>query len=84
VSGSSCAAPWDARDELLLAERLDDVVVGAGLEAADALELVAACGEHQHGDGRHVANPVEDAPAVDLGHGDVEHNEIGPPRVELA
>ena len=38
--------------ELLLPERLDDVVVGAGLEAPHPLELVAAGGEHQDG---HVA-----------------------------
>ena len=74
----------DARDELLLAEGLHDVVVGAGLEAADPLELVAAGREHQDGHGRHVADAVEDVPAVELRHGDVEHDEIGPPGVELA
>ena len=41
----------NAGDELLLAEGLDDVVVGARLEAADPLELVAAGGEHQDGHG---------------------------------
>ena len=43
----------DARDELAEAERLDDVVVGAELEADDAVDLLAPRGHH---DDRHVAS----------------------------
>ena len=74
----------NARDELLLAERLHEVVVCARLKAAHALELVAAGGEHQDRDVGHVADPLQHVPAVELGHRDVEDDEVGPPRVELA
>src|SRR4029077_9803448 len=74
----------DASGKLLFAERLDDVVVGAGLEPPDALELVAAGGEHHDGNVRHVPDPLEDVPPVELRHRDVENHEVGPPGVELA
>src|SRR5262249_35856958 len=41
---------FDAGDQLLASERLDDVVVGSGLQPADALQLGVACRQHQHGD----------------------------------
>jgi hypothetical protein len=40
----------DARDHLGAGERLDDVVVGAQLEADDAVGLGPARGHHDHGD----------------------------------
>src|SRR4051794_14253765 len=41
----------DARHELARTERLSDIVVGTGLEAADSVTLLTARGEH---DDRHV------------------------------
>src|ERR1700730_28205 len=72
----------DARDELLTAERLDDVVVGARLQTAHSLELSAPRGQHQD---RHVADipdPFERLPAVQVRHPHVENNEGGRGLVE--
>ena len=43
--------PFSPRDQLARAERLGDIIVGAGLEPADAVLFLAARGEH---DDRHV------------------------------
>jgi hypothetical protein len=43
----------DARRQLLRAERLDDVVVGAQLEPAHAIRFLAARGEHDDWNRRH-------------------------------
>ena len=62
-------------------ERLDDVVVGAGAKALDALLDVRLGGEH---DDRDLA-PVLGSPdllrrgiAVELRHGDVHEDDVGP------
>ena len=50
-----CAAAQDgadAQDQLAHAERFGDEIVGAQLEAEHAIDLFAACGQHQH---RHLA-----------------------------
>ena len=65
----------DADHQLGRAEGLGQVVVGALLEADDALGQGAARGQHQH---RHVAIGAEqahDLEAVDLGQHQVEHDE---------
>ena len=68
----------DTRDELSEAERLGHVIIGAGLETTDLVDLLIACGEHD--DGRsdaaraHVAADVE---AVLAGQHHVEHDQLG-------
>ena len=68
----------DAQRQLLHAERLADVVVGAGLEAGDAVVGVAQGGEH---DDRHV-RPVDVAQdaahlqAAEAGQHHVEHDHV--------
>ena len=57
-----------AHDELADAERLDDVVVGADLEAEDAVVLVAARREHQHGDVREDRVGAQRAAHLHAGH----------------
>ena len=66
-----------AREQLAQGERLDQVVVGAGIEAGDAVVDRVARGEHE--DRRAVAG-LAHAPAhleaVDVRHGDVEHDGV--------
>ncbi len=71
-----------ARDQLARRERLGDVVVGAELEADDAVDLVAARSEE---DDRHVAVRLAQAPEdlepARIGQADVEdHQRRRPPR----
>ena len=67
----------DPRDELLLGERLRDVVVRPELEAAHAVRLSVAGGED---DDRYVApaaaERTEDGESVDLGHREIEDDEV--------
>ena len=65
----------DAGDELVGREGLDDVVVGADLEPDDAIDLVVAGGQEQHGDVRALPEPTADLEAVEVGQADVEHGE---------
>ena len=65
------------RLELLQRERLDEIVVGAGVEPRHAVVDGVARGEHQHRRpvaGR--AQPAADLQPVDAGHGDVEHDGV--------
>ena len=67
-----------ARDDLLEAERLRDVVVAAGGEPGDAVAHGILRGQEQH---RHVvaglAQPLQHGHAVEVGHHDVEHHGVG-------
>ena len=67
-----------AREQLGERERLDDVVVGAGIEPRDAVGDLVARRQHQH---RQAAaappEPPADLEAVDVRHQHVEHDEIG-------
>ena len=67
----------DARDELARVERLRQVIVGAHLEADDAIDVLALRG--QHDDGRRVARAAQ-APAhrqaVLAGQHQVEHEQV--------
>ena len=49
LRGAPAEQGADPGEELGHRERLDDVVVGAGRQAADAVCFFAACGEHHHG-----------------------------------
>ena len=66
-----------ARLELLQRERLDEVVVGARVEAGDPVVDRVAGGEHEH---RRVVARLAQAHAdlepVELGHRDVEHHRV--------
>jgi len=67
----------DAREQLLAPERLRDVVVRAAAQPAHLVELARARGQDQHRHVAQVADPLERLPAVELGHRDVEHDEVG-------
>ena len=65
-----------AREQLGEAERLDQVVVGAGVEAGDDVELLVARGEDQDREvGPRGAQPPADVDAVDVGQPEVEDDE---------
>jgi hypothetical protein len=66
-----------ARDDLPGAERLDDVVVGAELEADDAVGLVAAGGEHDDRHLRGAADLTADVEARSVGQHQIEQDEVG-------
>jgi hypothetical protein len=66
----------DARGDLARAERLGDVVVAAQFQPDDAIHLVGAGGQEQHG---HIGMPAQGAADVEAGHvrqADVEDDEI--------
>ena len=65
------------REQLLALERLHEVVVGAGVEALDAVVELAAGGEDQD---RHVglgAQPPADLDPVEAGQAEVEDDQVG-------
>jgi hypothetical protein len=84
LARSSSQHSGDARHQLARAEGLGDVVVGAELEAEHAVELFVAAGQK---DDRHFA-PRSNLPAhgqaVVLRHQDIEHDQLGRARLELA
>jgi hypothetical protein len=65
--------------QLRKAQRLGDVVVGAELEALDAVDLLAARGEHDHRNGRAGTQPAADVDPIHPGKHQIEYNDIGPP-----
>ena len=70
----------DAEVELLEAERLGDVVVGAEAKAADAIVLGGKRGEEDDREHRELGVGAEQAyerPAVELGHHHVGDEQIG-------
>lgn len=67
-----------AGDEFAVVEGFGDVVVGAGLQAADAVVLLAEGGEHDEGlGGVEGADAGEEFEAGDAGEAEIEENEIG-------
>ena len=64
--------------QLLDGERLDEVVVGAGVEPLDAVGDCVARGDDEH---RHriaaAAQRAADLEAADLGHQEIEHDRVG-------
>ena len=78
-AGARCArrsSARDARDQLVRAERLGDVVVGAELEPDDAVGFLGARRQHDDrhcGRGRIGAQRVADLEAVDARQHQVEH-----------
>ena len=74
----------DPCEQLLAAEGLDDVVVGSGPEAPHLVDLAAAGGEQNDGDVAQIAEPVESLEPVELGHREVEDDEVGRALIEGA
>ena len=71
--------PAQARDDLLEAERLGDVIVAARGEARDAVVEGVLRGEEQHGRlGAVGAHALQHLEPVDVGEHDVEHDRVGP------
>ena len=58
------------------AERLRHVVVRAGAQAANLVQLFGPGGEHDHRNLAQLADPLQDAPAVQARHLHVEDDEI--------
>jgi hypothetical protein len=63
--------------QLLEGERLDQVVVGAGLEPGHPLGDLAAGGQHEHGHLAGLAQPPAHLEAVDAGQEHVEDDQVG-------
>ena len=72
----------DAGDEFSGAEGFDDVVVGAHLEAGEALGLGGACGEHDDGDVGGLADAAAHLFAGQFGEHEIEDDEVGGVRFE--
>ena len=67
-----------AGEQLGRGERLDEVVVGAGVETRDPVLDGVAGGEQQdRGADPLRAQPAADGESVEAGHGDVEHDDVG-------
>ena len=67
----------DPRHELARAERLDDVVIGADVEADHLVGVTAARGEEHDGHVRHLAQLTAYLEAVEAGQHHVEQHEVG-------
>jgi hypothetical protein len=72
----------DARQQLARLEGLRQVVVGAHLEAEDAVERLVAGGEHDDRQGRRRAQLAAQGQAVVAGQVQVEHDQVGARFVE--
>ena len=76
----SAQQSFDARDQFFHGERLGDVIIGAGIESADAVELFAARGED---DDRHrfesriAPQPFADVDARRAREHPVKQQEVG-------
>ena len=68
----------DAGGELVGVERLGDVVVGAEVEALGLVGGRALGGQQDHGDGAALAELAHDLDAVEVGHHDVEQDDVRP------
>jgi hypothetical protein len=66
----------NAREELARMEGLRNVIVGAHLEADDAVHILAARREHEHGDAALGAQLAAKREPVDARHHEVEHDEV--------
>src|SRR5206468_3187096 len=69
----------DAREELIDAERLRHVIVGAEVESVDLVVLAAARGEHDDWRAGELADATDDLESVAVRQVQVEHDEVGLP-----
>ena len=65
------------REQLVHAERLRDVVVGAGVEGLDLVRLALADGEDDDRHARPAAQAADHVDAVDPRQAEVEDHEVG-------
>ena len=80
-------APADrlqAGQQLDPAERLGQVVVGAGIQSPHLVPFGPEGREHEHGHVAHVPDPLQDLPTVQVGEPDVEDDDVRVALVELA
>lgn len=68
----------NAGRQLARVEGLGDVVIGAELETQDAVDVVAAGGEHDHGQVAVGAQPPQHVEAAGLGQHDIQQQELRP------
>ena len=84
LGGTSAQQRADPGEQLLERERLDEVVVGTGVEAVHPVAHAGARGQHQH---RHAVALGPQAPAgreaVDLGHQHVQDDHVRLGRADL-
>ena len=75
--GRAAQVRADAREELRQPERLDEVVVGAGIQSGDDVELLVACRDDEDGEvGAGVAQATADVDSVHVGEAEVEDDEL--------
>src|SRR5215212_4971217 len=67
----------DTSDQLAVAERLDDVVVGTELECHHLVVLAVASGQHNRGDLASAAQVLEDVETAPGAQVDVQDSEVG-------
>jgi hypothetical protein len=65
-----------ARHQLLAEERLDQIVVSAGAQTADLLQIAAPGAENEDRHVAELADPLKRQPAVHLRHSDVENDDV--------
>ena len=67
-------------DQFIGAERLGDVIIGAHIEPLLAIDISPLGGEQQYGDALglgHLLEPLAGFIAVELGHHDIHHDQVG-------
>ena len=68
----------DASDQFIRAERLHEIIIGAGVEAVNAIFNLSFRREHQHRHGIGEATQLgADLEAIQLRHHHVEQDEVG-------
>ena len=75
LAGSAAGHRAQPGEQLVHAERLGDVVVGAGVEGVDLVEAVGPTGQHEDRDVGPAAQPGDDLGAVHVGQAEVEDDE---------
>ncbi len=67
---------FDPCEQLARVEGLAKVVVGAELEAEDAVDIFVACGQHQDWYAAGLPHLLQDFEAVDAGQHDIENDQV--------
>ena len=76
VEGAPAEDSAEAGEEFAGGKRFRQVVIGADLEADDAVRLVTAGGEHEHGHGGFQTDALKDLKAVEAGVHHIENNGV--------
>ena len=67
------------RQQLADAERLRQVIVGAGVERRDLVVFLGTCRQHQNRDRRPAAQIADHVDAFAIGQAEIEHDQVWPP-----